>query len=270
MRQTSPLPFPFGWYAGGLGQYRLLPEPYAAYGLFSYETLPPLPAPDPTLRYLAVDSAVPEPAPSLDAYPPELRPQAEDIMRRQREQVPIRLQRLAQQAALKGLTLPEAYVRVIESSALQSRIRQYCTYFSLQSRILVCPGWSEASLIAFLHDQQACLSWCLCLTPEGGEWVLALPVEAVETMSWADCSAFYGMLEENPHAPTMRMGAPGTTPALDGICICADSFASFIHRFWVEGEISMKLSGSDTTPLTKLEQEYLEQYARQQHGSAEE
>jgi hypothetical protein len=262
MRQTSSLPFPFGWYAGGLGQYRPIPEPYAAYGLFSYETLPPLPAPDPMLRYLAVDTAAPEPAPSLDRYSPDLRQQLLDIIRRQREQVPIRLHRLAQQAELKGLTLPEAYVRLMESGALQSRIRQYCTYFSLQSRLLVCPGWSEASLIAFLHDQQGCLSWCLCLTSEGGEWVLALPAEAVETMSWADCSAFYGELEENAHEPTMRMGAPRTTPTLDGIRICSDSFASLIYRFWVEGEISMKLSGHDTTPLTPLEQEYLEHYAR--------
>jgi hypothetical protein len=270
MRQTSPLPFPFAWPACGLGRYRPISEPYAAYGTFSYETLPPLPASDPTFAYLTADKAAPEPAPPFAKYPPELRRQAEDILRRQREQVPVRLQTLAHQATLKGLTLPESFVRFMGSDILQSRIRQYCTYFSLQPRLLACPGWSEASLIAFLHDQQGCLSWCLCLTPERGEWVLALPAEAVDTLPAADVDAFYGVLEDGAREhPEVRMFAPGTTPTIDGICLCADSFASFIYRFWVEGEIAMKLSGRDTTPMTKLERQYLEHYERQQQSGAE-
>src|SRR5260370_27953037 len=66
-----------------------------------------------------------------------------------------------------GLSLPEAFLRLMSSPELQDRIPS-CTacYFNL-SQLAFCPGKKEEGyVIRFLHDQQHCIIWHLYLSPQ--------------------------------------------------------------------------------------------------------
>jgi hypothetical protein len=140
--------------------------------------------------------------------------------------------------------------------------------------VVPCPGFDGGYLVCFLSDQQDCLVWCLCLTPDGESCVLAVSGDVLDAMPDARRDALLGMLnpdeipsiEEVVAASDERDASWEVATASGGICICARSFASFIYRFWIESEILRKLDGYDTTPLTDAERGYWDQYERQQHS----
>lgn len=67
IKGMSRTPFPFGWYAWELGEFRPFPRQYLNYWLFPYETLPPLPPPDPSFSFLAPHDDTLTPDPALEA-----------------------------------------------------------------------------------------------------------------------------------------------------------------------------------------------------------
>jgi hypothetical protein len=150
----------------------------------------------------------------------------------------------------------------------------------MSSRLIQCPGFADGYLITALRDQQDCMIWCLCVTRDGRESVLALPLDAVEALPSSDIDALYGISEAEREsyevddkegqviAEETASDAENASPeeraehakAMDEIRICAPSFDDFLRRLWLEDEIGWKLAGLDLAPLTAVEQRYLEHY----------
>lgn len=251
----SHIPFPFGWYSWELGQYRTSPF---MYWVFDYESLPPLPTPDPTFRFLAPDDDMIKPNPALDA---------------DRAWLHRHLMTLNDSAARRGITLPESFIRFMKSPELQACISSGCWGFILSNQLVPCPGFDGGYLVGFLREQQDCVIWCLCLTWDGQSCVVAVPSEVLDAMPVAHSEMLLGYLEPNEITGIEAVAADhdeqdASLEAAAGrydICICALSFPSFIHRFWIENEIGWKLNGDDKTPLTDAERDYVEHYARHKH-----
>lgn len=251
----SHIPFPFGWYSWQLGEYRRSPF---MYWVFAYELLPPLPAPDPTFRFLAPDDTTTEPDPTLDSY---------------RAWLHQHLITLTDSAAQIGITLPETFIRFMRSPELQARIGSGCWGFILSNQLVPCPGFDGGYLVGFLREQQDCVIWCLCLTRDGESCVVAVPSEILDAMPDAHSETLLGYLEpdENASLEAVALGSDErdasweAATARDEICICALSFPAFIYRFWIENDIACKLNGDDKTPLTDAERAYVEHYAQQRH-----
>ncbi|MCH7231571.1 hypothetical protein L0U85_12020 [Glycomyces sp. L485] len=111
-----------------------------------------------------------------------------------------------------GLELPPAFTRFMESPPLQERVRS-CTgcYIDLDAAPVKAP--SGGHLVRFLADQQGCLFWYLHLTEGGADHAVV-------------CSPdFHGTeADEAPAGP-------------DEISFAAETFETFICRFWLENEI---------------------------------
>jgi hypothetical protein len=264
-KRMSHIPFPFGWYSWGLGDYR--PSPFL-YWVFDYELLPPLPTPDPTFRFLAPDDDTMKPNPALDAT---------------RAWLHRHVITLTDSAARRGITLPESFIRFMRSPELQACVRSGCWGFILSNQLVPCPDFDGGYLVGFLREQQDCVIWCLCLTRDGQSCVVAVPSEVLDAMPVAHSEMLLGYLEPDESAcleeEVVAAGSDGrdasgdasgdvsteASTARDEICICAPSFTAFIYRFWIETEIDAKLNGDDKTPLTDAERSYVEHYAHQQH-----
>lgn len=247
------IPFPFGWYSWELGEYR--PSPFM-YWVFDYELLPPLPAPDPTFRFLAPDDTTIKPDPTLDEY---------------RAWLHQHVITLTDSAAQIGITLPETFIRFMRSPELQARIGSGCWGFILSNQLVPCPGFDGGYLVGFLREQQDCVIWCLCLTRDGESCVVAVPSEILDAMTDIHSETLLGYLEPDENATAAsdsdeRDASWEAATARDEICICSLSFPAFIYRFWIENDIACKLNGDDKTPLTDTERAYVEHYAQQRHS----
>ncbi len=143
---------------------------------------------------------------------------------------------LAADAAGHGLRLPASFSRLMSSPDLQDRIPS-CTAceFDLGERLIACPESKGGFIVPFLHDQQYCVVWYLYLTPSGDHCVLAYP-------------GFFGGVDIEKAMAQFR--------------VCAPTFTDFIHRFWLENVLWVKLYRRYHQPLTAEEQAYLDHYAR--------
>lgn len=260
----SQVPFRFGWYSWDLGEYRPYPDGYWTYWPFPYETLPPLPEVSPNFAWLTSGGNAPERKVAGEASTAKLHS---------------RLDYLASATLRLGLSLPDTFVQFMRAPELHARFRSGTGYwFFLSNRLVQCPGFDDGYLIGFLRDQQDCIIWCLCLTPDGEHCVLALPWEAVLTLPESSFDALFGSLEyakdievQTSSVVDVAANADLDVPTdmtsiaadINDICICAHSFDEFIYRFWLEDEIAWKLEGLDQTPLTDVERHYLEHYLRQ-------
>jgi hypothetical protein len=226
MDPTPHTPFEPGWWSFDLGRYRPCDGTYC---LFPYESLPPIPAPDETLSWLAPLGAPIDRQMEVHRNPPAARGKLEPIVTA---------------AAELGLTLPDAFVRLMAAPDLQDRIPSCtaCT-FELGDRIIPCPGSAGGYIVRFLRDQQDCVMWYLYLTPAGEHCVLAFP----------------GDLESFVDAAAAGQ-AVDLAAVIRHIWVCAPSFAAFIYRFWLENTIWFKLGGDEKAPLTAAERRYLEHY----------
>lgn len=247
MASSARIPFEYGWYCWDLGEYRPFPHPYYTYWLFDYAGLPPLPNADASFGYLAEDSGT-----SPDALV------LENIRARLRRQ----LSALTDEASRRGLAIPESFTQFMPVPELHARFRSgTCYWFTLSNRLVRCPGFAGAYMICFLRDQQDCILWCLCLTPDGRHCVLAVPDDAVSTLSETSRDALCGDLGDD-EVDDGDDAVEGEESAISTIRVCADSFEEFAYRFWIEDEISFKLAGLETQPLTDAERAYLDHYAQ--------
>ncbi len=252
----SVIPFAFGWYGSGLGTYR----PCAwSYDIYSYESLPPIPAPDPKFAFLTLDEQAVESTSVTDSMRDEWR----------------RLEGLLQEAKSLDLTLPDSFLRFMSDARLRGQTEvpsQTCCWFHLSNCLVRCPELDGAYLISFLRDQQDCVVWCLCLIPGGQYYVLAVNDDALMTLSELEYDALLGNLEFDEVTDEIRaavrreLSADGVAEtARSGIFICAPSFESFIYRLWFENGLGEKIDPFNTTllaPLTDTEQRYLDHYTQ--------
>jgi hypothetical protein len=221
----NPTPFAFGWYSFDLGRYRPCDGTYC---LFAYESLPPLPHLDGTLSWLG--------------------PLDEDTNRqlqiyRSAPEARGKLHEVAATAATLGLTLPDAFQRLMASPELQDRIPS-CTAcdFRLSETIVPCPASEDGYIIRFLNDQQDVLLWYLYLTPTGEQCVLVSPFALEE---------LHGLSADHRSAVVAQT------------YVCAPSFETFIYRFWLENTLWFKVSeGDGSHSLTEDERRYLAHYSQ--------
>ena len=223
-------PFQLGWWSFDLGKYRHCDGTYCFY---PYDSLPPITVPDEKLAWLG---------PLTDTMDQQM-----DVHRRP-EKPTGKIHEIVTQSGALGLTLPDAFMRLMLSRELQDRIPS-CTacFFKLGERILPCPGDPNGYIVRFLNDQQDCVLWYLYLNKAGEHCVLAaLP----ELETYADPA--------HPAEPEMIARVVAAT------WICAPTFAEFIYRFWLENEIWFRLNESGGGPLDEAEQRYVDFYARKQ------
>ena len=229
-------PFSSGWWSFDLGAYRPCNGTYCFY---PYDSIPPIRALDSTLDWLG----------PLD----HKTEQTMNLYRNALEQRG-KLSEIETEAATLGLTLPQAFVRLMGSSDLQDRIPSCtaCT-FDLSAHIVPCIGDTSGYIIRFLRDQQDVLLWYLYLSPHGEECVLVSPYE------------FGDGPDENPNdLPDDERNA-----VIAHTFICAPSFEAFVYRFWLENTIWFKLDAANASmtsggdgQLTDEQQGYLDHYKR--------
>ncbi|MEO7002487.1 MAG: hypothetical protein ABI068_11725 [Ktedonobacterales bacterium] len=229
-------PFSFGWWSFDLGAYRPCDGTYC---FSSYGELPPIRELNGTLDWLG-----------------PLDPQTEQSMQLYRNAPEKRgkLAAIEAEATKLGLTLPEAFVRLMGSPELQDRIPSCtaCT-FDLSAHIVPCIGDSPGYIIRFLRDQQDVLLWYLYLTPQGEQWVLVSPYE------------FGDGPDENPN----DVADDERTAVIAHTRICAPSFEAFVYRFWLENTIWFTLNTSDSSgSLTNEQQHYVDHYRRQSQADS--
>jgi hypothetical protein len=223
-------PFTFGWWSFDLGAYRPCNGTYCFY---PYDSIPPIRALNGTLDWLGPLDHETEQSMQLYRNAPEQRGN---------------LTQVAADATKLGLTLPEAFVRLMGSPELQDRMPSCtaCT-FDLSAHITPCIGETPGYLIRFLRDQQSVLLWYLYLTPHGEECVLASPYE------------FGDGEDDNPNdLPDDQRRA-----VMAHTCICAPTFEAFVYRFWLENILWFKLNSSDDDGRLSEEQRgYVDHYKR--------
>lgn len=97
-------------------------------------------------------------------------------------------------------------------------------------------------LVRFLSDQQDCLHWFLRLRPTEGDHDIVV-------------SSFHFCEDRSDVSPD---DLAEVAPEVE---VCADSFAEFIWRFWIENEIYFVLS--DGRALSDEQQAYVDHYTIQ-------
>jgi hypothetical protein len=162
---------------------------------------------------------------------------------------------LATQAERLGLTLPNAFTRLMAAPDLYTRIPDYAgCYFHLdEAQLDPCPDSEGGFVVRFLNDQQDCILWYLYVTRQGTEAVLAVgdpypdaPSPYLERLVRPD--------DDGPLTAEQRRSVLAHTYA------CAPSFEAFVYRWWLEATIYMKLNGFDSEMLTEEERRYLAHY----------
>jgi hypothetical protein len=221
-----PMPFKTGWVSFDLGNHRPCDRTYCVY---ADDDLPPLPAVQHTGELQWLTPLAPDLDQRMQPYRPE----------RSAGEGARALQRLATATQQAGLELPPAFSRLMASAPLQDRIPS-CTacYFELGERLLPCPGSEEDSMVSFLVDQQAVVTWYLVLPRHAGHYVVASPI----------------YLEEYAGDELAQAQAEFS----DDVVVCARSFEEFLYRFWLENTIWFALH--DGKPLTDEQRRYLDFY----------
>jgi hypothetical protein len=132
------------------------------------------------------------------------------------------LDRLIEDAARQGLTLPASYLAFMRDPQVAARIPNVCgTYFMVGALEPVPDSSGPERLLRFLLDPQTFV-WALLLEPTGHRVVFAYPDRR-----------------------------PGANYALTDITTCAPSFETFLTRFWIESSIAIALLREE--PITNDE-----------------
>jgi hypothetical protein len=140
---------------------------------------------------------------------------------------------------IKSIRLPAAFTKLLSTPSLQQRIRSNTDCF-----LDLCPNVVPSSvghgyLIRFLADSQGCIFWYTYLTEDGLDHAVVSSPDfyGIEAERWNDSEA-------DPSA----------------IVFCAESFESFLCRFWLENEIWF--AEYEKTPLPEVGWTYIERYKR--------
>ena len=237
MLQTppNPTPFQYGWWSFDLGKYRPCDGTYCFY---PYESLPPIPEAQFSGKLEWLGALTQHIDQLMQAYRNAAGP---------RKGTRRHLQEVLDSAKQLGLTLPEAFVRLMASPDLQDRIPS-CTAceFRLTNKIVPCPGSEEGYIIGFLNDQQDVLLWYLYLTPKGEECVLVSSYALDELADEKD--------EERSEAKRQSI--------INYTQVCAPSFEAFLYRFWLENTIWFTVNEAEDPdhPSTEEQRRYLAHY----------
>ncbi|MGW1269072.1 hypothetical protein [Streptomyces sp. NPDC002491] len=221
----SSVGFDSAWCATDLGGYR--PCRYT-YEYYSYESLPHLDSTEFTgafQRLGGTGETVPEQVAALD--------------------------RLAENLAAQGLTLPRDFVAFQADSKLHGSLDEVSVTgcWTDVSEPLPSPVEPGACLVRFLRDQQDCVIWYLYLRPSG---------EAFVVHSYLDYEYEYEARRDGEERDT-DLDDPEEQRA--AILWCAPSFEEFAHRFWIENRLWHALNGDDLSGLEPQVHDYLRHYA---------
>jgi hypothetical protein len=143
-----------------------------------------------------------------------------------------------------GLNLLEPFLRFMRDTSLQGKIPT-CTACSLalSEDFIQVPGADGSFLLRFMNDSQSCVMWYLCLDREG-------IVGVVASFYFFEPEIFEAMGYEEVKREDLFKNA----------FLCADTFAEFMYRFWVENTIWYSLH--EQLPLTLLQEEYQSQITK--------
>jgi len=149
------------------------------------------------------------------------------------------LQSLRTAVVQLGLALPRSFDDFMSNTRLQEHVRSNTDcYLDLCSRPVRTPG-HDGYLVRFLSDSQGCLFWYLYLPPAGADYaVLSSPT-------------FYGTDEELWQ---------DEAPEEPELVFCAESFETFMCRFWLENEVWF--ASYECTPMLPEGASYVDQYRR--------
>jgi uncharacterized protein (TIGR02996 family) len=143
MMRANPTPFPAGWFGCELEGYR---EVDGTYGVFAYDTLPPLP---------------------VDAFYGDFRWLDHTRTGGGKERTTKAINQLTASAQSFGLDLPDDFRSFMSNRSLWDDIRS-CTDcdFNLPRRIVPSPAGEDAFLVRFYSDSQSCAHWYLYLAEQ--------------------------------------------------------------------------------------------------------
>jgi hypothetical protein len=221
--QPSESPFPPHWWGttlenAGLGDIR--PD-LGTYGQYAFNRLPPLPF------EIRGDFAWLTTAPVHD----------QNIGAEKDAENFQALASLRAASKRLGLQLPEPFTTFMATPGLQARVRS-----NTDCSLDLCPEPIQAPLddgylVRFLADSQGCIFWYLYLSADGSDHAVVSSPDfyGTEAEQWQD----------EPLDP-------------DVIVFVAESFESFICRFWLENEIWY--AAWQQTPMPEVGQEYIELY----------
>ena len=230
-------PFPCHWWGTAMADVGLAEQrpDRGTYGCYDYGRLPPLPF------TLTGDFAWLAAAPA----------QRQNIATKYGSELGNAMRFLRASANDLGLRLPEPFTKFIETSTLQSRVRSTTDCFlDLCPELIRSPiggGW----LVHFLLDSQGCVFWYLYLTADGSDYaVVAAPDFYSTEVEWSEGDETDSDDEERED--------DDRDPS--AIAFCAESFESFMCRYWLENEIGFAPFRS--TPMSNAARQYIEQYRR--------
>lgn len=131
------------------------------------------------------------------------------------------------------LTLPDSLRRFARRRDLQRRIRSVTACYLEPGDFAARTTPGDGSLVHVLSDQQWCMHWLVYVDPMGNESVLSTPEPIGFELpdDWED--------------------VPPTTIPIDGtfdVQVCADSFAEFLYRFWIENELWHAVQRGEVLP----------------------
>jgi hypothetical protein len=196
-------PFPPAWWGTDLEDCGLasVRAHQSTYGCYPYEDLPPIPFPlEGDFAWLAAQ-----------------KPQEGHLLEDERAYDSADAWLKLQQAALaQGLQLPRSLMRFLDAWALPQRVRS-CTacYLDMCPALIPSPR-GGGYLLRFLADQQSVLFWYIHLNEDGSDHSVV-------------CSpGFYGTQEEQWQ---------DEPPNPDHLAFCAESFETFMARYWLENEL---------------------------------
>jgi len=151
------------------------------------------------------------------------------------------LEAIAAKAKSLALDLPQPFLRFLQAPELQDKIPT-CTacFLALSDDLVPIPDAEGQFLLRFLNDSQSCVMWYLCLGRQGNAGVVASDYFFEPDIF--DVMEYEGLKREDIFREAF---------------LCADTFAEFLYRFWVENTIWYSLH--EGLPLTTLQEEYRSQ-----------
>ncbi len=142
------------------------------------------------------------------------------------------------------VVVPESLRLLAGRPDLQRRIRSATACFLDLGDFPVATAGEDGFLVHILSDQQWCMHWLLYLDTAGRQAVLA----TTEPIG----------LDLSDDEPDLGSSVCLASEKL-GLTVCADTFAEFLYRFWIENEIFFALRSDQ--PLTPALASYAAQLA---------
>ena len=150
----------------------------------------------------------------------------------------------------RGLDIPQTFLRFMRDTSLHGKVPS-CTacFLSLSEDAIAIPGAEDYFLLRFMNDSQSCVLWYLLMSRDEIAGVVASPY-------FFDKNIFEGM-QYTDEFDDERVNYKN---AFKEASICADTFAEFMYRFWVENTIWYSLY--KRLGLTAVQEEYLGQITK--------